>query len=65
MSTQKVPFRLIEMPCCGALICWVNPRIPNHCPECGEHVFRKLKWGGILVEAQEAWLIIDEKDTVS
>jgi hypothetical protein len=23
-------FRLIQMPCCGQLLCWVNPRLPNY-----------------------------------
>jgi hypothetical protein len=53
---QQVPFRLIHTPCCGALLCWVNPRLPNYCPECGERIYAKLKFGGILTEAVEAWL---------
>lgn len=56
MSKQKVPFRLIQTPCCGTLLCWVNPRLPNYCPECGERIYAKLKFGGILAEAVEAWL---------
>jgi hypothetical protein len=58
---EKVPFRLIEMPCCHALICWVNPRIPNFCSECGKHVFLKLKFEGMLPEPLEAWLDIKTK----
>jgi len=23
-------FRLILMPCCGQMLCWVNPRLPNY-----------------------------------
>lgn len=38
-----VPFRMFHMPCCDMLICWVNHRIPNNCPECGERVFKELK----------------------
>jgi len=38
------------------MFCWVNPRIPNYCPECGEHIFARLRFGGILVEPIEAWL---------
>jgi hypothetical protein len=35
MSTkERAHFRLIQMSCCGQLLCWVNPRLPNHCPEC-------------------------------
>lgn len=40
---QIVPFRMFHMPCCGHLLCWVNPRKPNYCPECGTHVYRALK----------------------
>jgi len=34
-SKVRAHFRLIEMPCCAQVLCWVNPRLPNHCPECG------------------------------
>src|SRR5262245_26836305 len=30
---SPVHFRLIQMPCCGQMLCWVNPRLPNYCPE--------------------------------
>jgi len=23
-------FRFIQMPCCGQMLCWVNPRLPNY-----------------------------------
>jgi hypothetical protein len=35
----------MEMPCCHLMLCWVNPRLPNYCPECGTHIFLKLKSG--------------------
>jgi hypothetical protein len=38
----------------------VNPRLPNYCPECGQHIFLELKFNGILAEAQSAWLEIEE-----
>lgn len=53
---QKVDFRLIHTPCCHTLLCWVNPRLPNYCPECGERIYAQLKFNGILAEAREAWL---------
>jgi hypothetical protein len=56
---QRVHFRLMHMPCCGQMLCWVNPRLPNHCPECGVSVFRQLKFGDghlILVNDEDAWL---------
>lgn len=35
-NTERVKFKLFHMPCCGQLLCWVNPRLPNFCPECRE-----------------------------
>jgi hypothetical protein len=43
LVTTFVHFRVFAMPCCGANICWVNPRLPNYCPECGAFVYAKLK----------------------
>jgi hypothetical protein len=59
-SNDYVQFRLLEMSCCHILICWVNPRRPNFCPECGKRVFSdypKEQW-----EAQysEAWLRVTD-----
>jgi len=51
MSTEKVIFRLIRMPCCGYNLCWINPRWPAYCPECGSLVLGKLK---------DCVLVIDE-----
>ena len=31
---QRAHFRFIQVPCCGQLLCRVNPRLPNYCPEC-------------------------------
>lgn len=55
---EKVLFRLFHMPCCRVLICWVNPRIPNRCPECGERVHQDLKTRPelTLVRDENAWL---------
>ena len=43
LTNELIQFRLFKMPCCQMLICWVNPRTPNYCPECGQFVFTKLK----------------------
>lgn len=32
---QRVEFRVLVMECCHVQLCWVNPRLPNYCPECG------------------------------
>lgn len=42
---QIVPFRLIKMPCCGTMLCYVNPRLPNFCSECGERVYIQIRSG--------------------
>lgn len=43
MSTERVHFKLLQTPCCTALLCWVNPRLPNYCPECGKFIFPEIK----------------------
>jgi hypothetical protein len=56
-TNDKVVFRLIQMPCCGILICWVNPRRPNYCPECGVYVWPRMKTEEcVLRYCDDAWL---------
>lgn len=43
MTTERVPFRLIKMPCCGHLFCSVNARWANYCPQCGKFVYDHIK----------------------
>jgi hypothetical protein len=31
------------MECCGHLLCWVNPRLPSYCPECGKFVYPRVR----------------------
>lgn len=31
------------MPCCSTLLCWVNPRLPTHCTECGKHIYPQIR----------------------
>jgi len=40
---ESVGFRLLVMPCCDHQISWVNPRLPNFCPECGSPIYRRIK----------------------
>lgn len=42
-TIEKVKFRLYHMPCCGHLLCWVNPRHPSYCPCCGKLVYPDVK----------------------
>lgn len=58
---EKVPFRLFRMPCCGYQLCWVNPRFPNNCPECGEKVFVRLRAGDCTIMESPGWLRIDNE----
>jgi hypothetical protein len=60
MTRERIHFRLIQTPCCGQLLCWVNPRLPTYCPECGTNIFRSLKFDGtpILISDQNGWLEI-------
>ena len=63
MSNERIKFRLFQMPCCGHQLCWVNPRLPNHCPECGKHVLIQLKSGEYtrLID-ENAWLKFSAKE---
>lgn len=62
MTKEPVLFRLIVTPCCGQMLCWVNPRLPNFCPECGKSVYMDLKFHKkecILISHPEAMLEYD------
>jgi len=59
-SRERVHFRLIRMPCCGFLVCWVNPRYPTHCPECGTNIFLEVKQC-VMQHDDEAILEVDPK----
>ena len=53
-SNQRVQFRLLQMPCCNILICWVNPRRPMYCVECGTKVFHhypRERWDATYSDA--------------
>ena len=60
MSHQLVPFRVIQMPCCNILICWVNPRRPNYCPECGKFIFKSFDKATWETTYSEAWLEVKD-----
>ncbi len=50
-TTERVPFRLINTECCHTLLCWVNPRLPNYCPECGKRCYPDVR--GWIVEKDD------------
>jgi hypothetical protein len=60
-TTELVQFRLIPMACCGTILCWVNPRWPTFCPQCGERVYPTVKqW--VTVHDPEAVLEVRPKN---
>jgi hypothetical protein len=40
---ERVHFRLLVMPCCAHQLCWVNPRFPTYCPECGKRAYPEVR----------------------
>ena len=62
-TTERVPFRLIQTPCCSTLLCWVNPRLPNNCPECGKFIYPEVK-SCVMLYDSNALLQVDGKITI-
>ena len=62
-TTERVHFRLLQMPCCGHLFCNVNPRLPSFCPACGKAVYPQVK-GCALISDDNATLKYDERKTL-
>lgn len=58
-TNERVQFRLFAMPCCGYQVCWVNPRTPNHCPECGASVYAELKSEAHTLMRADGWLRLE------
>jgi len=50
MRYERVNFRLYRMVCCGHLLCWVNPRPPTFCPECGANVYPEVRGWALHVD---------------
>jgi hypothetical protein len=59
---EKIQFRLFVMPCCHYQLCWVNPRYPTYCPECGKNVYLELKTGAHTPITSEGWLRVDNTE---
>lgn len=43
MATERVHFRFLITPCCHSQLCYVNPRLPNYCSECGTPIMAEVK----------------------
>lgn len=50
---EHIRFRYLVMGCCKIQLCWVNPRLPNYCPECGQSCFANVK-GYVTLYDEEA-----------
>lgn len=62
ITNEMVEFRLIQCPECGHIICWLNPRLPSYCTECGKFIFAKLRRddGTYIPMRANAWLRCEE-----
>lgn len=58
-TNEPIPFRLLLMSCCSILICWVNPRRPNYCPECGKFCLQEFPKDQWQARFAKAWLRIE------
>lgn len=47
MTTER--FRELSMPCCKHQLTWIGERLPNYCPECGEHTYTPTRVTGYSV----------------
>ena len=54
-TIEKVHFRYIVCPDCTHCMCWVNPRPPAYCPECGSMIYTRIK-ESIVVSDENAEL---------
>lgn len=50
---ERITFRLIQCPECNVLLCCVNPRFYNYCPECGKFIFDRIR-GCVLAKDENA-----------
>lgn len=62
-TTERVMFRLLQTPCCNSLLCWVNPRLPNNCPECGKFIYPEIR-SCVMLYDSDAILKVNGKITI-
>jgi hypothetical protein len=53
--TREFTFGSSSAPQCNHNLCWVNPRLPSYCPECGKHIYPAVR-GAIHVSDEQAEL---------
>ena len=59
-TNEQITFKLINMQCCGFQACWINPRLPNYCPECGQRAYPYVK-GWVTSSDENAWLRVGDE----
>lgn len=64
-TNQLIQFRLLHMPCCYTMICWINPRRPMYCPECGTRVFHHFPKDRWEEQFSSAWLKVEDYDAAT
>ena len=47
---ERIVFRLFNLDCCGHMLCWVNPRYPSYCPNCGLLVYPNIKSQAVIID---------------
>lgn len=47
---ERIIFRFFTLSCCGHMLCWVNPRYPSYCPECGTHIYPNVKGDATIID---------------
>lgn len=63
ITTERVVFRLIVTPCCSTMLCWVNPRFPTYCPECGKHIYPAVRGCVTLIDDNASLKVAGFKPT--
>ena len=53
VKNERIVFRLFNLSCCGHFLCWVNPRFPSFCPNCGKHIYPDVK-GDVVITDENA-----------
>ena len=61
---ERVPFRFLVMPCCHHEVCWVNPRLPSHCPNCGTRVYPEIRSNVLIIDDKAILSITTEQAAV-
>lgn len=59
-TEEFINLKVLQMPCCGHLLYWINVRYPSYCPTCGELVYPEIKDPKFLILfKEEAKLVLE------